>query len=365
MSNPPSKTEKISRSLPFWQRPLEIHKSGYEHRGLAAFSINGAVGCAHGCSFCSSPTVAFTRQKSALASYGVNDPASEWGQFAFPHYWDENDFRASLRRAMQLPDEDLVPDGHRAVQYSTTVDPFMTFRDEAPEMRKLKQDILEEGFVKSLKMIRDESDFNVRILTRSPSAKKHFSLMKTFGDRLQFGMGIPTLCDDFARRFEPHAPSVVKRMETLQAAQEYGLHVFVAAAPLHPLLSDDDMEELVTMTNALEPVTVFAEPISRKGVNLEVMRKTFAESTPAMPFPEIVFSSCAQWADYAATTLLTFEEMAMEAGLADRLKLWPDSELLSKDAVAQLIEESTFSSEAALFAWVEKWQAHPTHWPGD
>ena len=185
--------------------------------------------------------------------------------------------------------------------------------------------------------------------------------MKSFGDRLLFGMSIPSHRDDMVRPYEPYAPGVQQRIKTLQAAADYGLHVFVAAAPIPPLLTDKDFAEFVTMTKSLNPVTVFAEPINLRGVNVEMMRKSF--ETYGRAFPSEPFSNPAQWADYAVGTMRDFAEVAVDMGLGDQLKLWPDEALLKSNAANQLIKEGFFRDEEELLSWVEQWHECPTAWP--
>lgn len=56
-----------------------------------------------------------------------------------------------------------------------------------------------------MRPVRDQA-LNVRILTRGPLARQDFDLYGKFGDRLLFGMSLPTLDNDLARIDELHAP---------------------------------------------------------------------------------------------------------------------------------------------------------------
>ena len=59
---------------------------------------------------------------------------------------------------------------------------------------------------RSLELILAQSTLNVRILTRSPLAKKYFPLMKQFGNRLMFGMSLPTTNDRLNRSLRTKGP---------------------------------------------------------------------------------------------------------------------------------------------------------------
>ena len=59
-----------------------------------------------------------------LSPLGVTDPDADWGRYVFPRKWDEDVFLKSLRRSENIPIETLPADGHRAVMFCTTTDPY-------------------------------------------------------------------------------------------------------------------------------------------------------------------------------------------------------------------------------------------------
>src|SRR5258708_5568881 len=95
----------------------------------------------------------------------------------------------------------------KKVIYCSTTDPYQVFRHPDQEQRKHLTDTARYLIRRSLELIRDHSTLNVRILTRSPLAKRDFDLFQSFGKRLLFGMRLPSLRDDLARVYEPRAPS--------------------------------------------------------------------------------------------------------------------------------------------------------------
>jgi len=78
----------------------------------------------------------------------------------------------------------------------------MRFCANEAEQKKLAEQAL-RLVRRSLELIRDESTLNVRILTRSPMARLDFDLYSTFGNRLVFGMSLPTLRNELAKVYEP------------------------------------------------------------------------------------------------------------------------------------------------------------------
>lgn len=152
--------------------------------------------------------------------------------------------------------------------FCTTTDPYMVMRNPDPARQKALAMHREMLVAEALRHIRDLSTLNVRILTRSPLARKDFALMKTFGNRLLFGMSLPTLNNKLAKIYEPKAPAPSQRLETLRAAKAAGLNVFVAVAPVYPDCDAHDMNATLRAIRELDPVTVFMEPINIRAENI-------------------------------------------------------------------------------------------------
>jgi DNA repair photolyase len=219
------------------------------------------------------------------------------------------------------------------VFYCSTTDPFQVSRHRDAHVRKVHQEQMDLLFRRSLEIIRDESDLRVRILTRSPLAEKSFDLMKSLGDRLLFGMSLPSLDDELVRLYEPNAPGVKKRLECLQKAKAAGLHVYVAVAPTFPEEGIEDYRKILTVINPLDPVTVFHEPINVRGGNVDLMEQHFQKEGREFHAEALRGG----WAVYAARALRDFETAAEEVGLSDRLKLWPDKALKSSRPGSSLV----------------------------
>jgi DNA repair photolyase len=251
-----------------WDHPAVITTTDFKFKSLCEWVFNTATGCSHGCRFCYVPSTATNKQAKPLAALGVADPDADWGQYVFVRRWDEKKFMASLRAAEKRPKEELKPEGHRAVMFCSTTDPYQVIKNA--DAKKQKELNKQHRFLvqRALELIRDESTLNVRILTRSPLAEKDFQLMKSFGKRLLFGMSLPTLNNQLARLFEPFAPAPTKRMATLQAANDAGLNIYVALAPTYPNSDEADIRATLEAIKALEPLTVFHEPINIRAENV-------------------------------------------------------------------------------------------------
>ena len=303
-----------------------IQPSNFVHKSLSNWSLNVAVGCRHGCGFCYVPkvsTIKLIGNASApgpLAKLGVKDADQEWGNYVFIREFNKGAFMASLRRAQEVPRASLNPDGNRAILLCSTTDAYQVTPDRAVNER------LENVVRTSLALILEHSDLNVRILTRGPLARRDFDLMKKFGPRLTFGMSLPTLNDKLARVYEEHAPAPSRRLETLRAAKEAGLHVFVAIAPTYPECDKLDLRRTMRAVAELDPITIYHEPINERAGNIDRMRELAREAGIEF-IGDAAFADKVTAASYQLQQLFHMEHLALEAGMLSRLHLWPDVSL--------------------------------------
>lgn len=334
-----------------WRHPPVIAPNNFVNKSLSAWACNTAVGCVHGCRFCYVPAASTIKLGPVLEEYGVTDPDAQWGEYVFPRPWHEEKFRTSLRRAERTPVEQLPADGNRAVMFCSTTDPYQVARGKNPEETAKLNGAILDNMHRALVMIRDESTLNVRILTRSPLAAKHFGLMKTFGNRLLFGMSLPTLNPVLAEIYEPHAPRPAARLAALRKAREAGLHVFVAMAPTPPESTVQDITDTLQAIAELDPVTVFHEPINIRAENVQ----RIAEHAASLGLPDgfllsEVFANDGSWRAYAVNQLQEVSFQAKLAGLGERIHLWPDKALTRGPVIPEK-------------KWLESWWERVSEWP--
>lgn len=320
-----------------WHNPAVIADNHFVNKSLSCWSFNVAVGCAHACRFCYVPDVSTIRMKPTLAKVGVVDPDAEWGNYVFPRKWDENAFRASLRRAEHR--NYLNADGNRAVMLCTTTDPYQALPSTYGQQ-------LLHMVERALTIILEESTINVRILTRSPLARTHFPLYTKFGPRLMFGMSIPTLDAKLARVYEPNAPDVRKRLETLRIAKDDGLNIYAAIAPTYPEMGEAQLIDVFTAIATLAPWTIFHEPINIRAENVARIQK-HAESL-GVQLRADTWATKESWAMYSMAQMQSIEWIASKCGFKG-LHLWPDKELPRHVRVPQ--------------EWFSKWWNRISEWP--
>lgn len=337
-----------------WKHPVKIEPNGFKHKSLSMWSCNVAVGCGHGCRFCYVPTVSTVRMAGQLKPLGVMDADADWGQYVFPRPLDEKVFLDSLAKAERAKPAELNADGNRAVMLCTTTDPYQVVARGGEK----GQAALRLPTRRVLELMLEYSTINVRILTRSPLARQDFDLMRRFGDRLMFGMSLPTLDGELSAIYEPKAPHPARRLETLQLAREAGLHVFVAVAPVYPDCDAADMRRTLDAVAALQPLTVFMEPLNIRGENVRRIEEgARSQRSGARKLRTEVFANRQAWKRYAIEQLYQFEYLARQAGIGDDvLHLWPDAALGGAPSPQSQVEERHQ-------AWLEKHWAKVSAWP--
>jgi len=337
-----------------WTNVAKVEPNNFKFKALSSWSFNIGVGCVHACRFCYVPSVSTIKQGDRLAQFGVKDPDAEWGEYFLLRRWDENAFRASVRRAEQTPIAKLNADGNRAVMFCTTTDPYQTTKD--PEINSGIQRMVR----RALEIILEESTLNVRILTRSPLARRDFDLMARFGPRLMFGMSLPTMSNYMARVYEPNAPAPSKRLETLLRAKQMGLNIYVAVAPTYPFETYDllrgDIAKLLAAITPLEPMTIFMEPINIRAENVQRI-ETHARAIGVPVFTE-VFKDRKAWVEYAWTSLLIMHGEAVACGMDRHLHLWPDASLAAHVPKLDLI-----GAPNPRMSFLQKWWNRRSEWP--
>jgi DNA repair photolyase len=343
-----------------WHHAVRVSPNKFTHKSLSDWSLNVAVGCAHGCSFCYVPSASTIKMRDPLAEHGVKDPDLEWGEYAMVRPFDTAVFDASMRRAENTARAALSFDGNRAVMMSTTTDPYQVIRHPNAARRAELNAALEHAVRRSLQSLLLRSTLNVRVLTRGPLAARDFDLMRQFGDRLVFGMSLPTTRADLTAAYEAHAPSPAARLRTLRAAKDAGLNVYVAMAPTYPECDRADIRRTMAEIATLEPLTVFHEPINIRRENAR--RIADGAQQLGVQLDTAVFESTSAWRHYARNQFQVVEQEAAAAGLGDRLHLWPDATLGSRDAIKY--SSDTPQGRAQYSLWLDRCWSRVSEWPG-
>lgn len=129
----------------------------------------------------------------------------------------------------------------------------------------------------------------------------------------------------------------------------------MAIAPTYPECDENDLRATLQAVAALEPVTIFHEPINIRAENVKRIN-AHAESL-GIELNTEVFSAPDRWQDYAVNSLKMVERLAEELGISDRLHLWPDPALGNASAVKRTANPQEY------LRWLNKWWGRISEWP--
>jgi DNA repair photolyase len=170
--------------------------------GRYAFTLNPYRGCAFGCSYCYAKGFAHDSRLEA-----------SWGG------WVE----AKMNAAELLYREARRLAGARVFMSSAT-DPYQP----AERAHRLSRACLRV----MLSMLPGPE--LVTVHTRSPYVLDDLELLRAFGERLEVAVSVTTDDDGVRKLFEPTAPSIRRRLETLRALREAGVRTRASVSPALP-----------------------------------------------------------------------------------------------------------------------------------
>jgi DNA repair photolyase len=168
-------------------------------------------------------------------------------------------------------------------------------------------------------------------------------------------MSLPTLRNDLSKIYEPRAPAPTQRLATLTAAKESGLHIYVAMAPTYPESDVDDLRATLKAIAAMDPITVFHEPINLRADN--AARIARAASGIVLPMRTDVFATREAWRAYALAALQSVWSLSRELGVRNKMHLWPDSSLGANQVILSR------KSPGRYFAWLKARWSRISEWP--
>jgi DNA repair photolyase len=338
-------------------QPVTIESNNFRYKSLSSWCCNPFLGCMHACPICFAPETSANKQKQMLESFGVVDPVLNWGRYLLVRPLDKQKFLASLRKADKTHPGLRKPDGNDAVMFCSTTDAYQVIHHAVPDEQRRFQRMARDSRRWMLEAIRDHSSLNVRVLTRSPTAREDFDIFRSFGDRLLLGTSLPTLDPKISRIYEPKVPAPRHRLKLLTDAHDAGIHTFVAVAPVYPESGYAGMLEVFREVKAANPWTVFMEPVNLKLKIAERVERSARERGQEIDMTP--YSDGRAWADYAIRTLREAERAAEVAGVSGRLHLWPDHEGLSLKSVIERQPDPE-----AYLAWLRRWWNRVSEWPG-
>ncbi len=164
----------------------------------ADYCINPYVGCAHGCSYC-----------YATFMKRYTGHTEKWGQFIDIKINAPEVLHRQLKRAKK---------GN--VIISSVTDTYQPVEERYKLTRKCLETLL-------------RYQFPVSILTKSPLVLRDMDIFKEFED-IEIGITITTDNEKIRKLFEPDAPPIVARINTLKRLYENGIKTYTFIGPLLP-----------------------------------------------------------------------------------------------------------------------------------
>jgi DNA repair photolyase len=180
------------------------------------YTVNPYIGCEHGCAYCYARFIKrFTGHRE------------DWGRFVDVKTNAGDLLRREIRRKEA-----------RRVWISGLCDPYQPLEKDY----KVTRTCLE---------ILTEHDWPVTVQTKSPIVTRDLDLLKRLRD-VEVGFTITTASENIREIFEPNAPSIKERIETLKKLHSEGIKTFAMIAPLLP-----EAEDLVTqLTGNIDHVLI-------------------------------------------------------------------------------------------------------------
>ncbi len=168
------------------------------------FNMNIYRGCCHGCVYCDSRALRYNIEH-------------------FDEVRAKDDVLTKLARELKVKRKPgLIGTGAAS-------DPYNPFEEELELTRG------------SLKLIA-QYGFGVSVTTKSPLATRDIDILRDIGNAAPANVQITITAtdDDWARRFEPRAPSSSARFGALEKLSAAGIYTGVFIMPVLPWITDDD-----------------------------------------------------------------------------------------------------------------------------
>jgi DNA repair photolyase len=302
-----------------------IHRTPkFAKKGLADFSVNVGLKCAHACTYCSSASM--LRCHAAFQAVGES-PFKQGYAIVDP----------------DLPDK-IVADSKRlrsrgVVQLCTTVDAWCPAAQQYDLGRRCLDALLADpGWI-------------VRILTKSTTVAQDFDLIERHRERVLVGLSLTGTHDKDAvlAVTEPNASPVSQRMQVLREAHDRGLRTYGMLCPLLPGVADspEQVEELVAFLRDCGAEEVFAEAVNPRGPGLKNTQEALQQAGFDQEAEAVAaIRRAATWSTYAATLIRNLQEELRRHEMIEKLRflLYPKG--------LQPADRANIEAEATGVVWL-------------
>ena len=226
VSNPPNPFESQHRELLEPSRPAKLTVYEDETREILSrndspdlpfrWSVNPYRGCFHGCAYC------YARSSHEYWGFGAG-----------------TDFESKI-----IVKEDAPRLLRQAFDRPSWSGELIVFSGNTDCYQPLEATY---GLTRACVSVCAEYRNPIGVITKGALVLRDIDILKQLSDNawVQVYLSIPFASDDVARKVEPHAPSITKRFETIQALADAGIATGISIAPVIPGLTEGDIPELL------------------------------------------------------------------------------------------------------------------------
>ena len=162
------------------------------------YTINPYVGCQHACTYC------YARFMKRFT--GHREP---WGDFV--------DVKTNAPDLLKV---EIEKKQKGTVWVSGVCDPYQPLEAKYRLTRRCLDILVKK-------------DWPVVIQTRSPLVLRDMDIFKK-SNNIEVGLSINTSNDEIRKAFEPNAPSIMKRLRSVESLHQNGIETYVMIAPILP-----------------------------------------------------------------------------------------------------------------------------------
>lgn len=229
-----------------WETKNGITKTpAFSEKGLATHAVNVGLKCDNNCTYCS--TGAMLRTHCAFKTFGVS-PFGLGYAIVDKHKPEKVAVDATKLKGTGL------------IEMCTITDAY------SPSARKYNLGR------KCLKAILENSNYEVRILTKNAEVEQDFDLIKQYKDRVRVGISITATTDksDIMQVLEENASTIEERMRVLKKAHKRGLRTYMMLCPLLPGIADspEQIDKYIQFAESIGAEEIFSEAVNQRGRGL-------------------------------------------------------------------------------------------------
>jgi len=237
-------------------------KTALSQSGLADYALNCYVGCQHSCRYC------YARFMGRFTKH-----VEEWGEFV--------DVKANIVEVLL---RQLARKRVGSVIISSVCDGWQPLEDKYRLTRECLRLLIAYGY-------------DVCVLTKNALVVRDLDILAG-KKNVELGMTVTTLDEGLRRIIEPVASPTVRRLQSLKAAAEKGIKIWLFIGPLLPFLSDssENITRLMMEASRLPVTRIYVDKLNLRFKVWQSLRSALFEHFPQLVprYQEVLFDPLAK-----------------------------------------------------------------------